>query len=263
MAKADFCFTYYDGDATRDMAHMNRLERGAYTDVVIQQRQRGHLSIDDLKKFLSKDFEAVWGALEWIMKKDEDGKYFIEWLENSIEKSKKQAGHQSEKGKKGGRPINKKPDESQLKAELNPNEEKIKPLGNGDGYENGYEIENENEVWTEMIISGTDQTFEQLLMKENRGRKKDIEVNPDWVKGHLAKCYRDSWHFETQGQFRASLMGYLKTCNEKQTEKANGKRTDKDGNTILAGRITETGAASLLAAAELYELRKNDANGDT
>ena len=44
MAKADFCFTYYDGDATRDMAHMNRLERGAYTDVVIQQRQRGHLS---------------------------------------------------------------------------------------------------------------------------------------------------------------------------------------------------------------------------
>ncbi len=39
MAKEDFCFTYYDGDAARDMAHMNRLERGAYTDVIISQRK--------------------------------------------------------------------------------------------------------------------------------------------------------------------------------------------------------------------------------
>jgi len=87
MAKADFCFTYYDGDATRDMAHMNRLERGAYNDVIIQQRQRGHLSIDDMKKFLSRDFEAVWPALEWILKVDEGGKYYIEWLENSVTRS--------------------------------------------------------------------------------------------------------------------------------------------------------------------------------
>src|SRR5688572_20200338 len=97
MAKADFCFNFYDGDATRDMAHMNRLERGAYMDVMIQQRQRGHLSLDDLKKFLSKDFDAVWGALEWVMKKDAAGKFFIEWLETSEARAKTHSKIQKER----------------------------------------------------------------------------------------------------------------------------------------------------------------------
>lgn len=95
MAKLDFCFTFYDGDATRDTAHMNRLERGAYFDLFIQLRQRGRLSIDDMKKFLSRDFDAVWPALEWILKQDEDG-YYIEWLENSIQKATKHSKRQAE-----------------------------------------------------------------------------------------------------------------------------------------------------------------------
>lgn len=128
MAKEDFCFTYYDGDATRDTSHMNRLERGAYHDLVISQRKFGRLTLDQIKKILSKDFTDCWPSLELVMI-CEDGKYFIEWLETSVEKMRRQAKHQSENGKLGGRPKK----ETQSKPNINPNETQKKPLGNGDG----------------------------------------------------------------------------------------------------------------------------------
>lgn len=138
MAKEDFCFTFYDGDATRDASHMNRLERGAYYDVIIAQRKFGRLSVDQIKKVLGKDFEEVWPALELSLMNAE-GFYYIEWIENSIEKSRRHSRHQSENGKKGGRPPQDKPDqkpnETQTKATPNPTESEKKPLGNEDGYE--------------------------------------------------------------------------------------------------------------------------------
>lgn len=87
MAK-DPAFLYYDGDAAKDVAHMNRLERGCYLDLIHAQRKRGHLSIDDIKKVLGKDFECCWDAIEWVLEKDNTAKYFIEWLEDSTEKRK-------------------------------------------------------------------------------------------------------------------------------------------------------------------------------
>lgn len=97
MAKKDFCFTYYDADAARDMAHMNRLERGAYGDIISAQRKRGHLSRDDIKKVLSGDFEACWPSLEWILETDETGKFFIEWVDKSIEDRKTHSKIQKER----------------------------------------------------------------------------------------------------------------------------------------------------------------------
>lgn len=135
MAKEDFCFTFYDGDATRDASHMNRLERGAYYDLMIAQRKFGRLSIDQIKKVLGKDFEIVWPALELSLMSAE-GFYYIEWIENSIEKARKHSRHQSENGKKGGRPPQKKPEqkpnETQTKANPNPTESEKKPLEDGD-----------------------------------------------------------------------------------------------------------------------------------
>ena len=90
----DPAFLYYDGDAAKDVAHMNRLERGCYLDIIHAQRKRGHLSVEDVKKVLGKDFESCWSAVEWVMIKDGEGKYFIEWLENSIIKRKKHSEHQ-------------------------------------------------------------------------------------------------------------------------------------------------------------------------
>lgn len=140
MAKEDFCFTYYDGDAARDKAHMNRLERGAYDDIISAQRKRGHLSIDDLKKVLSNDFINCWPSLEWVLLKDQEGKYFIEWVDKSIEKMRRHSKKQSENGKKGGRP--EKPNDSHglqlgLKTETQTISQE-KPLG--DGYGNEEEI---------------------------------------------------------------------------------------------------------------------------
>lgn len=140
MAKEDFCFTFYDGDATRDASHMNRLERGAYYDLIIAQRKFGRLSIDQIKKVLGKDFDDVWPALELSLLLA-DGFYYIEWIENSLEKSRKHSLRQSKNGQNGGRPPKNKPkqnpDETQIKANLNPTESQKKPLGTGDGNEEG------------------------------------------------------------------------------------------------------------------------------
>jgi hypothetical protein len=135
VAKEDFCFTYYDGDAARDMAHMNRLERGGYSDLIVSQRKFGHLSLALIKKTLGSDFELVWDAIQIVLKIDDDGKYYIEWLENSVQKMKRQSLKQSANGKKGGRPkANKNPNETQTQSQE-------KPLGN----ENGYGNENRTE----------------------------------------------------------------------------------------------------------------------
>lgn len=140
MAKEDFCFTFFDGDATRDASHMNRTERGGYYDLIIAQRRFGPLSLDQIKKVLGSDFEQIWPALELTMKQ-EDGKYFIEWLRNSIQQMREHAAHQSNNGKKGGRPPKNKPDqkpnETQLKPNDNPEQSQKKPLEDGNGIGNG------------------------------------------------------------------------------------------------------------------------------
>lgn len=76
---------------------MTRLQRGAYDDIISAQRKRGHLSIDDIKRVLSRDFDECWPALEWILKVDGDGKYFIEWVDKSIEKMRKHSQTQKER----------------------------------------------------------------------------------------------------------------------------------------------------------------------
>jgi len=134
MAKEDFCFTYYDGDAARDMAHMNRLERGAYSDLIVSQRKFGRLSMSLIKKTLGHDFDQVWESLEVVLKV-EDEKYYIEWLDTSVLKMKKQSCHQSENGKKGGRPSNNKPKQNPNKTQIeSQTASEIKPLGDGNEY---------------------------------------------------------------------------------------------------------------------------------
>lgn len=136
MAKEDFCFTYYDGDAARDTTHMNRLERGAYHDLVLSQRKFGHLSLDQVKKVLGRDFTECWPAIELILKIDDDGKYFIEWLEISILKarrhSKKQKGNVTKRYHKATNSL--------------PKTEVVIPLGDGDGdgNEDGFKIKKES-----------------------------------------------------------------------------------------------------------------------
>lgn len=205
MAKADFCFNFYDGDATRDMAHMNRLERGAYMDVVIQQRQRGSLSLDDLKKFLSKDFDAVWPALEWVLKKDDAGKFFIEWLVNSMRQSAKHAERQSQNATKH-----------------KPKTKTALPLGDGDGSGDGSRFKKNGEPdahlqnwreWGDQIVRGEDFGWDNM-----HGR----QVGPGEMKTFLSVATRNKWTMDSQQAFRVALDGFdsKKGTNGTAKEKA-------------------------------------------
>lgn len=93
MAK-DPAFLFYDGDAARDVSHMNRLERGAYFDLMQAQRKFGGYTTEQARKILGKDFNEVWPALELILNKSDDEKYFIEWVRDSIENRKEHAEKQ-------------------------------------------------------------------------------------------------------------------------------------------------------------------------
>lgn len=94
MAK-DPAFLYYDGDASKDMAHMNRLERGGYIDLIHAQKKFGKLLPVLVKKVLGNDYENIWPAIEPVMTY-EDGRYYIEWVQNSIEKRQEHAKRQKE-----------------------------------------------------------------------------------------------------------------------------------------------------------------------
>lgn len=106
MAKEDFCFTYYDGDAARDMQHMDRLCRGAYTDLVIMQRKTENcmLSIPHIKVVLGSDYEKCWPSLSFILKQDGDF-FYIEWVKNSVKKMKENSKIQAEKIKEYWRKV--------------------------------------------------------------------------------------------------------------------------------------------------------------
>lgn len=86
MAK-DPAFLFYDGDAARDVSHMNRLERGCYFDLIQAQRKFGRLSEDIIKKVLGKDFNDCWDSVKICLTYD-NHMYYIEWLENSVIKRK-------------------------------------------------------------------------------------------------------------------------------------------------------------------------------
>jgi hypothetical protein len=92
MAK-DPAFLFYDGDAARDVSHMNRLERGAYFDLIQAQRKFGGYTMEQARKILGKDFEACWGSLELILSIEGD-EFYIEWVRNSILQRKEHAEKQ-------------------------------------------------------------------------------------------------------------------------------------------------------------------------
>lgn len=82
--KRDPAFLFYDGDAARDVSHMDRLERGAYFDLIQAQKKFHGYTMEQSRKLLGKDFETVWNALEIVLEQ-ENGTYFIPWLRNSLE----------------------------------------------------------------------------------------------------------------------------------------------------------------------------------
>jgi len=85
MAK-DPAFLFYDGDAAKDVSHLNRLERGCYFDLIQAQRKFGGYTTEQARKILGRDFDECWPAIEMILSKNEDGIYYIDWITESTKK---------------------------------------------------------------------------------------------------------------------------------------------------------------------------------
>lgn len=236
MAKEDFCFTYYDGDAARDTTHMNRLERGAYHDLVISQRKFGHLSLDQVKKILGRDFAECWPAIELIMKVDTEGKFFIEWLDTSIKKMRAQAKHQSENGKKGGRPKTK---QNPTKTQIIPNQ---KPLGDGDGNgdEDGKEIDlevalnnasRETETLPGEMVWGDEIYRPSLYRLAETYNVPDVRNLLDRWEGWYVNKFQ--WRDKTLQEMRLSFEGWIKDPKSRVSHgKAKHDRSQQNLNDI-------------------------------
>ncbi|MDD5353430.1 MAG: hypothetical protein PHS93_09740 [Candidatus Omnitrophica bacterium] len=143
--KKDPAFLFYPGDASNDTQFMNRLERGAYFDLVKSQRLFHGYSTEQLRKVLGKDYDEVWSALELILQKDDDG-FFIGWVRDSINARAAYTQKQSDR-------INKYWDD------------KKNIPRNNHGITVDIPVENENEI---------------TLLKEKRGVGK--KEKPEWAK---------------------------------------------------------------------------------
>ena len=136
------------------------------------------------------------------------------------------------------------------------------------------------------------------MENENENEIKNVKRKPDLIFPFDSQRFMETWNIlknekkwknKSQAALQASLkqlsafdedfaielmerailgnyqgIVYSKTKAEYQKLKSNlnGKSTDKNGHTIIAGRVTQQAADELLAAAQLYEQRKKDANGN-
>jgi hypothetical protein len=90
----DPAFLFYPADASEDTQFMNRLERGAYFDLVKSQRLFHGFTVVQLRKILGKDFEEVWPSIELVLKKEGD-EYYVGWVRESIVKREEYSLKQS------------------------------------------------------------------------------------------------------------------------------------------------------------------------
>lgn len=90
----DPAFLFYDGDAARDVSHMNRLERGGYFDIMQAQRKFHGITMEQARKILGSDFDSIWPSIEMVMERGDDGKFRISWLTESIANRAKHAENQ-------------------------------------------------------------------------------------------------------------------------------------------------------------------------
>lgn len=87
MAGRDPAFLYYDADVALDVAHMDRLERGCYFDLVQMYRKYHGYTMVQIRKILGNDYDKCWNAIELVLVYDEsDQKYHVPWLRQSLEK---------------------------------------------------------------------------------------------------------------------------------------------------------------------------------
>jgi hypothetical protein len=214
--KRDPAFLFYDGDAARDVSHLNRLERGCYFDLLQAQKKFGGFTLEQARKILGRDFEGCWSALELVLT-EENGIFFIEWVRDSI--SDRKIFAQKNKERIQNYWDKKKKDDTTVLPQNNHGNSNVLP------YEDENEIENEDEIVNRLK---DEKNFQIKEMQEP-----EIEVYPtfedfwseyDKKVGEKGKI-KKKWLALTLKE-REAIMDYIPNYKVSQPEKRYRKNPD-------------------------------------
>lgn len=236
-----FYFDHWRGGTMTMTRHL----KGCYIDLLDAQFNQGHLSLEEIRIVLGNDF-AVWGSLSKKFAVDEAGKYFNERLQLEQEKRKKFIGHQSENGKKGGRPKKKtrglnlgKPKKKPLvNVDININEDLIKDRGVGEGFFL-------NEITMQDLTKVEINAIRSFILAACQKKITDDDVGRYWEAFRINNSKNHEWygsHEKLLIHFRHSLKNELNKKSNGTTQSTSGKGAGLSGNAVIRSDKTFTGA---------------------
>lgn len=213
----DPAFLFYDGDAARDVSHMNRLERGAYFDFIQAQKKFGPMTLPAIQKILGKDFNECWPSLQMCLTYVED-MYFISWLKDSIEKRQKYSEGRAKNRKGLKQSKNKEPQST---------------------YVNHMEnvIENENAIENRLKES-----FDEIYMEDQKMKWSHIDFMFEF-RSFCEKVRGSPDHYKNHdnGGLRLALQSQLRNAKPKNEFRKN-KESSSDLAAAFAQRVSNDSA---------------------
>lgn len=200
MAK-DPAFLFYPGDWLQGTMGMSFEEQGAYMNLLIYQFNRGKFSKAQAKQVLSICSASVFENV--IQKFDTDGTFFWKQrLSDEIEKRKNFSESRRNNAKSHKKAPNTK---NNVKAYA-------EHMENENINENEILIEYEN--WTQQIIEGNDQYFEQMFIHEMIPRGPNIQ---HWIMDHRDLLNRyPKMRPPNQNAFRKSCIKHIRENYKKE-----------------------------------------------
>lgn len=179
MAK-DPAFLFYPNDFSSGTQFFTDEQVGKYMRLLMAQHQHGHLTENQVI-MICKSYD---NDIMLKMKKDSDGKWYNERLENEIEKRKNYIASRSKNkaGKTSEKIISKSYDNHMVNENRNVNV-----------------IEDKWIEWGKLIVQNNDQHWDAM-----RGRR----VTQDEMDAFLSVAIRNKWTMNSQNEFRISLKGF-------------------------------------------------------
>lgn len=205
MAK-DPAFLFYPGDWLQGTMGMSFEEQGAYMNLLIYQFNRGKFTKAQAKQVLSICSASVFENV--IQKFDTDGNFF--WKQRLTDEMERRKNFSESRRNNAKGP-----------------KKQVNPKNNGKAYAKHMETETETETeilteyenWTQQIISGNDQFFEQMFMRELIPQGPNIQ---HWIMDHRDLLNRyPKMRPPNQDAFRKSCIKHIR---ENYKKEPNGQR---------------------------------------
>ena len=93
-------FQFYFQDYMVGTMRMTFAEKGAYMDLICEQADKGHLSIQTIEDILGLDFQDLWGKIVVKFLEDENGKFYNERADIAMKKSNEYSQSRSDNRQK-------------------------------------------------------------------------------------------------------------------------------------------------------------------